>query len=338
MIVRIIMKKNSNKPEAQSLHPTGTLSQSSLEGIMVGSKGQGCGDCDEIVCDGFVSYVKNAHEGIWRMDMTIPLSLDAPEAQQMDHIFEHAVYGEANDAMAKQYGFPKGRDIAGLSLAEVMPRSDPKNVETITLLIRNRFRLNNFISHEKGPEGSKLVFLNNIIPCIREGNLLHTWGSSLNITELYEAQEKLKKSEQELLLQKEVLEKKNIALKELLSQIALEKKELKDRIIANVEQVILPSLDRIRLYNGSTDLVEQHRRALKDLTSSFGLKLRDNRMKLTPREIEICNLVKNGLTNKEISALLNIAVHTVEKHRRMARNKLGLANKGINLRTYLISP
>lgn len=49
-------------------------------------------------------------------------------------------------------------------------------------------------------------------------------------------------------------------------------------------------------------------------------------------------IVKNGLINKEISVLLNIAVHMVEKHRRMARNKLGLANKGINLRIYLISP
>jgi hypothetical protein len=37
------------------------------------------------------------------------------------------------------------------------------------------------------------------------------------------------------------------------------------------------------------------------------------------------------------SSLLNIALHTVEKHRRMARKKLNLANKGINLRTYLSS-
>ncbi len=48
-------------------------------------------------------------------------------------------------------------------------------------------------------------------------------------------------------------------------------------------------------------------------------------------------MVKNGLTSKEIARLLNIALHTVEKHRRMARNKLDLANKGINLRTYLNS-
>jgi DNA-binding CsgD family transcriptional regulator len=47
--------------------------------------------------------------------------------------------------------------------------------------------------------------------------------------------------------------------------------------------------------------------------------------------------VKNGLTSKDIANVLKIAVHTVEKHRRTARNKLDLANKGINLRTYLNS-
>jgi DNA-binding CsgD family transcriptional regulator len=47
--------------------------------------------------------------------------------------------------------------------------------------------------------------------------------------------------------------------------------------------------------------------------------------------------VKSGLTSKEIAGMLKIAVHTVEKHRRTARSKLDLANKGINLRTYLNS-
>jgi DNA-binding CsgD family transcriptional regulator len=43
------------------------------------------------------------------------------------------------------------------------------------------------------------------------------------------------------------------------------------------------------------------------------------------------------MASKEIARLLNIALHTVEKHRRMARKKLDLANKGINLHSYLNS-
>ena len=285
----------------------------------------------------FAAYMENARECIWRCDLNPPLSLDAPELQQVHEVFHNAVYGEANDAMARQFGFVRGLELIGRPVAELLPQSDPKNVEVITQLVRQRFLWKNWITHEKAVDGSTSVYLNNIVPFIKDGKLLHTWGSSLDITDLFDAQEKLSRSERKLTKQKLVLERKNIALKELIAQIELEKKDLKDRIRANVENIILPSLDKIRFDNGAKDSVEQHRMTILDLTSSFGLKVADNRMKLTPREIEVCTLVKNGLTNKEISQLLCIALHTVEKHRRMARNKLGLANKGINLRTYLNS-
>lgn len=193
------------------------------------------------------------------------------------------------------------------------------------------------VTHEKLADGSIGVFLNNVVPTIKNGMLQNTWGSSIDITNLHRTQERLEWSMVELDKQKKTLIDKNIALKELIAQIELEKEDMKDRITANLEQVILPSLEKISLNLGAKPYIEQHRRALLDMTSSFGRKISDSQMKMTPREIEVCNLVRNGLTNKEIARLLNIALHTVEKHRRMARNKLGIANKGINLRTYLSS-
>jgi len=181
------------------------------------------------------------------------------------------------------------------------------------------------------------MIVNNIIPSIKDGKARHIWGASLELSELFEAQQDLERSRGELALQKKALEEKNAALKELIAHIELDKKELKDRIVANVEQVIIPSLEKIRLNKKADTHIEQLRKALEDLTSSFGRKVADSRVKLTSREIEVCNMVKNGLNSKEIASLLNIALHTVEKHRRMARNKLDLANKGINLRTYLNS-
>jgi two-component system response regulator NreC len=44
----------------------------------------------------------------------------------------------------------------------------------------------------------------------------------------------------------------------------------------------------------------------------------------TPREIEIVRLLAEGKTNKEIAALLGIAVRTVETHRSKIMFKLGL--------------
>jgi PAS domain S-box-containing protein len=283
----------------------------------------------------FSAYMENANEAIWRIDFEPPISLDAPQSQQVQEIFSKGVFKEANDGAARTYGLAKGKEVIGRYLGEFMKQSDQRNVETAAELVRKKFRVNNLLSHEKVSDGTTVAILNNIVPNIREGKVRHIWGSSLDISELFGAQEELKRSQKELAVQKKSLEEKNVALKELIAQIELEKKDLKDRIMANVEQVIMPTLEKIRLSNGPDTYLEQHRKALEELTSSFGRKIADSRVKLTPREIEVCNMVKNGLTNKEISRLLSIALHTVEKHRRMARNKLGLANKGINLRTYL---
>jgi len=152
-----------------------------------------------------------------------------------------------------------------------------------------------------------------------------------------ERTEDLIKSEKTLRKQKKELNDKNIALKELLTHIELERQQLKDDISANVEHLIIPSIEKLRLNGGPKKEADRLLRTMENLTSTFGRKIVNTKVKLTPREIEICNLVKNGSTNKEIADLLNIAIHTVEKHRRVSRNKLGIANKEINLNTYLNS-
>jgi DNA-binding CsgD family transcriptional regulator len=58
-------------------------------------------------------------------------------------------------------------------------------------------------------------------------------------------------------------------------------------------------------------------------------------MKLTTKEIEVCNMVKAGLSNIDISRLQYISPKTVEGHRKSIRQKLGLTGKKINLTSYL---
>lgn len=52
-----------------------------------------------------------------------------------------------------------------------------------------------------------------------------------------------------------------------------------------------------------------------------------SRLAFTFREIRIVNPAKEGLTNKEISILLQIEVSTVKCHRRNIMKKLGLKGK-----------
>ena len=77
-------------------------------------------------------------------------------------------------------------------------------------------------------------------------------------------------------------------------------------------------------------------RNLLDLTSSFGMRVSATH-KLSPKEIEIADLIKSGFESKEIASYLHISSSTVESHRKSIRIKLGLKNEKINLTSYLRS-
>ncbi len=137
-----------------------------------------------------------------------------------------------------------------------------------------------------------------------------------------------------LLEQKKILEQKDLAIKEVLRQIERESDETKNNIIANVENLLMPIVQKLELEEGPHYYVQLLRNNLKEMTSAFGAKLSDKETKLTSREIEICNMVRNGLTNKEISTLLNISSRTTEKHRSNIRRKLSI-DKDHNLLSFL---
>ncbi len=133
------------------------------------------------------------------------------------------------------------------------------------------------------------------------------------------------------------IEQKNSALREILEQIQIEKKKIKDDVSHNVEEVLIPVLKKLsrkgtKLDKQYLDILEKN---LKDLTSSFGSNVSEKKYKLSPREIEIANLIKNGMTTKEISEMLNASFKTIETHRNKIRKKLGIIKKDINLTTYL---
>jgi len=158
----------------------------------------------------------------------------------------------------------------------------------------------------------------------KKGKAIRMTGCIRDITEQKQAEES---------------RKININLKELLTQVELEKKALQDQIAANVDNLLMPTLTRLKTKASSLDkkhvsLLEQN---LQEITSSYGISVSRQQYKLAPREIEICNMVKNGLTTKEIAQLLNVSYRTVETQRNRIRQKLGIANKEINLVTYLKS-
>ncbi|MCX5807194.1 MAG: PAS domain S-box protein [Proteobacteria bacterium] len=154
------------------------------------------------------------------------------------------------------------------------------------------------------------------------------------------AKEALKKRENELEIKSINLEEANIALKVLLKHREEDKKALKDTILANVQELVFPYIERLKNGHLSDNqivylgILETN---LRDIISPFLQKMTSNYSTFTPTEIQVAGLIKNGKTSKEIAELMNISTGTIDTHRNSIRSKLDLNNKKINLRTYLLS-
>jgi PAS domain S-box-containing protein len=132
----------------------------------------------------------------------------------------------------------------------------------------------------------------------------------------------------------------NNALKVLLTKKDEYKKELEKNILANINKLILPYIEKIK-ENSLNDHQKLYLGMLKSnleqIISPFANKLSSKHITLTPTEIRVADLIKHGKRTKEIATLLNLSVKTVESHREGIRKKLGIKNKKINLRSYLLS-
>lgn len=149
----------------------------------------------------------------------------------------------------------------------------------------------------------------------------------------------LLKNERELEQKNILLNEKNIALNEIMKQIKDGRDHFESQIKNNVERFLIPLLDNAISNESekSSPYLNLLKENLRDLTGSFGEKITDQMLRLTPKEIEICNMIKNGLSTKNISKILNISIRTVDTHRYKIRQKLEINRKDINLTTYLKS-
>lgn len=147
-------------------------------------------------------------------------------------------------------------------------------------------------------------------------------------------------AEVELRKEREELTEKNAALKQVLEHMEEEKESFRRELSSRVENVIRPLVRKLKQSGGrlnETDvavlendvqrLIEQE----KIVTTESALST------LTPRELDVCELIKKGLSSKEIADELGVSAQTVHKHRQVIRRKLKLDNKDVNLATYLRS-
>jgi DNA-binding CsgD family transcriptional regulator len=142
-----------------------------------------------------------------------------------------------------------------------------------------------------------------------------------------------------LTLERKALQESNTALRMVMARIEQEKQEIHQDIMMNVEKILMPILHALTLQlpPSRTKYVEMLKTNLEEITSPFINRLSVSYNSMTPTEIAICRMIRNGMRTKEIAETRGVSEATINRHREKIRRKLQITNQDVNLVTFLQS-
>lgn len=234
------------------------------------------------------------------------------------------IFTEFSYSLAKAMTYPEAARVIITTETE----NSPGNEETQDISV---FTAESFL--ENGEKITISVSYNRILEFVdREKKLVISAASLLaNTLSKRNYYKELEKKTEEL-------KSKNTALKEILFQINKDREEYIKSTRAASENLILPMIFELEDSSPSprqAGLISQLKAHIKSLYETQDDNLKMISGLLTPRELKICYLIKNGASTKETALYLNISPQTVERHRNTIRKKLGINRKNINLVTHL---
>jgi DNA-binding CsgD family transcriptional regulator len=195
------------------------------------------------------------------------------------------------------------------------------------------------------PVGEVEVFYTQQKPALYEGPFLREERTLIDavaenigaVAMRLSAERKLQETNKQLTVEREALREANATLKTILSRIEEEKIKIHKDIQANVQKVLLPIIYALQteIPKPQRKYAELLRDNLIEITSPFINQLTEKYRSLTPTEIAICNMIRTGLRSKEIARLRGVSTATISRHRERVRRKLAIANKDVNLTSYL---
>jgi PAS domain S-box-containing protein len=249
------------------------------------------------------------------------------------------IFQLVNRRAARRLG-PYPEDFVGKKLGDFFPKDiTTRHLTAIKRVIKSG--KGEVIDSNMKIEGKIRWFRTSIVPLKETSGRTNTaLGITRDVTKLKLTEKELKKRGMELEEKTANLEEANAALKVLLKRRDEDKIELEERIVLNVSELIKPYLEKLRKGTLSDkqkaylDIMESN---LNDIVSPLLHGLSSKFLRLTPTEVQITNLVKQGKTTKEIAEIMHLAKSTIDFHRNNIRKKLGIKNKRANLRTYLLS-
>jgi DNA-binding response OmpR family regulator/nitrogen-specific signal transduction histidine kinase len=129
------------------------------------------------------AFIAITSEAVWRVELEVPVPTSLPADEQIDQFYRYAYLAECNDAMAHMYGYSAAADLVGVRLGDLVPQSDPANLDYLRAFIDTGYRLAEAESNEVDREGRPRYFVNNLFGIIEHGRLVRAWGSQRDVTE-----------------------------------------------------------------------------------------------------------------------------------------------------------
>lgn len=153
------------------------------------------------------------------------------------------------------------------------------------------------------------------------------------------AEQDLQNYNSQLLTERKSLQEANVALRVVLSNIEDEKRRIYENVRLSIDKVVMPVLHALTpaVPKNKAKYLEMIKTSLEEVALPFENRNMDILYILTPTEVNICNMIRNGLRTKEIAELRGVSEATIHRHREHIRRKLKIANQQINLTTYLQS-
>ena len=237
-------------------------------------------------------------------------------------------------------------DITGYELHEMIGKS-PEEIK-LWRDVEQRDAFRKILLDEGSIRDFEAEFIDkhgNVLTCHLSAALIevdgetYSLGVTRDVTSVRTAFEELKATADQLQSERGELKEKNIALKHVLDTLEKDRAEYRHEICAEVDNVLSPIIERLRDAEGGPSAagLEELTAGLARITRADMDDFQNNLSKLTPRELDILELIKEGLSSKEIAERLGLSDQTIHKHRNTIRRKLQLHNKNINLAAYLRS-
>jgi len=246
----------------------------------------------------------------------------------------------ANKAAFETFGYSQEDFEAGLNVVNTIHPDDRKragkNIKKVLRgkkLDRNEYRM-------LKKEGSELTVLVHSRPIYKNRRVVGIRSTLTDITKIKRTEKALREREAELEIKTNSLEEVNTALRVLLKRRDEDRTELEEKVLFNVRELVVPFMGKLKKSPldpkqlSYIDILESN---LNDIISPFSHTLSTKYLTLTPKEIQVANLIKDGKTTKEIGGVMTLSPRTIETHRKNLRKKLGLDKKKGNLRSHLLT-